>query len=454
MTGPPPLHGGHDPPALPALDQLRDPAQQIGHRLGVARQLRGQRLREAEGGPRARRRAHRTPAFRSRRDHARAHERRLARARRPDHGQQLPVLQALPQRRDLRLPPEEGPRLLLREAREPRVRALDLHLVQARRSRRSRQHRLQRQRQIVRRAETLLPPLREAPLHDPAQRRRHPTRQRRQLRRRLLQDRRQRRDRRLPPERVLPRQELVRHHPEREDVRPVVHRQPAHLLRGHVRHRPQDLPRPRGRRLRHLPAPARQPVQLLRQAEVQELHPPVRRHEQVLRLHVPVHDPLRVRRLQPVRRLGQEEEDLPLRRGPARQQLPQRLAVQKLRDDVRHALVRAHVEDRQDVRVAEGGDGPRLALEPRQPLGVAGHLLGQDLDRDLAPQTRVPRSVHLAHPPGPDEAEDLVRPETRAGREGHGRSAGSSGPRRTRTDPACPAAGLSSLSARAVRETR
>ena len=51
--------------------------------------------------------------------------------------------------------------------------------------------------------------------------------------------------------------------------------------------------------------------------------------------------------------------------------------------------------------MAEGGDGARLALEPREPFGVGGHVAGQDLDRDLAPETRVPRPVDLAHPPAP-----------------------------------------------------
>ncbi len=59
----------------------------------------------------------------------------------------------------------------------------------------------------------------------PLERRRHPTAQAHELRRCLLQDCRQRPDRRLPTEGVLPRQKLVRHHPEREDVRPMVRRQ-------------------------------------------------------------------------------------------------------------------------------------------------------------------------------------------------------------------------------------
>ena len=93
---------------------------------------------------------------------------------------------------------------------------------------------------------------------------------------------------------------------------------------------------------------------------------------------------------------------------------------QQLRDDVGDGRagvgrLRSHVVDGQDVRVVEGGHGPRLALEPCEPFGVGGQLRGQHLDRDLASQPRVAGAVDLAHPAGPDEAEDLVRPETRAG---------------------------------------
>ena len=82
--------------------------------------------------------------------------------------------------------------------------------------------------------------------------------------------------------------------------------------------------------------------------------------------------------------------------------------------------MRAHVEDGQDVRVAEGGDGARFLFEAAQPLGVSPHLGRENLDRDLAPQPRIPCPVHLPHPPGPDEVEDLVRPQPRTGGKGQG----------------------------------
>jgi hypothetical protein len=101
--------------------------------------------------------------------------------------------------------------------------------------------------------------------------------------------------------------------------------------------------------------------------------------------------------------LGGEGQDLPLVRGAAREKLPQRLALEKLGDNVRGAVVRADVEDGQDVRVVERGDCPGLALEALQPLRVRGHVGGKYLDRHLAPETRVPRPVDLAHPASPSK---------------------------------------------------
>ena len=225
-------------------------------RLGVPGQLRRERLPQAPEGRRPRRatRAPPSPRGRDATTPARTND-VLPAPEGPITAEQLPRPQPLPERLDLRLPPEEDGRVLLREAREPRVRAPLLHLLQARRPRRRRQHRLQRQRQVVRRAEPLLPLLLQAPPHDPA----------------AAPAGRPAPATTAPPASppgspsasptvvsrrngCFPRQQLVQHHPEREDVRPVVHRQPPHLLRRHVPDRPQQLPRPRRRRLRRLRA--------------------------------------------------------------------------------------------------------------------------------------------------------------------------------------------------------
>jgi hypothetical protein len=52
---------------------------------------------------------------------------------------------------------------------------------------------------------------------------------------------------------------------------------------------------------------------------------------------------------------------------------------------------------RADVRVVEGGDALRLALEAGTELRVGRQLRRQQLERDLAIEARVARAVNLAH---------------------------------------------------------
>ena len=73
-----------------------------------------------------------------------------------------------------------------------------------------------------------------------------------------------------------------------------------------------------------------------------------------------------------------------------------------------------------DARVVEGGEQPRLALEARQPLGIGGERLGQQLDRHVAAELRVGRAVDLAHPSGAEGRQDLVGAQTAAALRGQG----------------------------------
>ena len=75
--------------------------------------------------------------------------------------------------------------------------------------------------------------------------------------------------------------------------------------------------------------------------------------------------------------------------------------------------------------MVQGRDGPRLALEAGQAIGVLGDLVGEDLDRDLAAQAGVAGAVDLPHAAGPEEVDDLVRPESGSGQKRHVRASGS-----------------------------
>ena len=89
----------------------------------------------------------------------------------------------------------------------------------------------------------------------------------------------------------------------------------------------------------------------------------------------------------------------------------QRLALQQLHDGEGDAVVGAEVVDREDVRMRERRDGLRLALEPRERVGIGGDGFGEDLDRDVAVELRVPRPVDLAHAARAERREDLVGAE-------------------------------------------
>ncbi len=105
--------------------------------------------------------------------------------------------------------------------------------------------------------------------------------------------------------------------------------------------------------------------------------------------------------------------------GAAAQAVEQRLAFEQLRDRVRHRAERARVVDREDVRMVERRDRARLAVEPMEAVGVVRRRVGQQLQGDLAPQTRVAGAVDLAHAALSERSEDLVGAELFSGGQGH-----------------------------------
>ena len=84
------------------------------------------------------------------------------------------------------------------------------------------------------------------------------------------------------------------------------------------------------------------------------------------------------------------------RRRPA-QAIGQRLALEKLQDEVVEIAVAADVVDRADVRIVERGDGARFLLEALPRLRVSGERAGQHLDGDRAVEPRVTGAIDLAH---------------------------------------------------------
>ena len=212
------------------------------------------------------------------------------------------------------------------------------------------------------------------------------------------------------------REHFVEDRPERELVRAKVERGSTRLLRRHVRDGPEDDPlgslQPVGRRQVRLRLGRL--VRQLGEPEVGDLRVSRFREQHVLGLQVAVNDPLLVRR-------GEARGDLPGQvqrsaegQGAAGELLPKAPSLDDLGDEVEGLALVPDVEDGDDVRIGQRGGGPRLPLEPRDALGMAGEGLGKDLDRDRSPEPRVPRAVDLAHPARAERRKDLIGTEPRA----------------------------------------
>ena len=153
--------------------------------------------------------------------------------------------------------------------------------------------------------------------------------------------------------------------------------------------------------------------------------------EDVLRLEVAVDDAPGVRGLERLADLDEDGQGALGRHG-ARRRGGERLALQVLHDQVvpprRH---HAHVEDVDDVLVADEVDRARLGVEALHQRGVGREVLVEHLHRDLAADERLLAQVDRAHAAvadPPDEAEAAHRGAQewigRAGRRGGGHRGG------------------------------
>ena len=129
----------------------------------------------------------------------------------------------------------------------------------------------------------------------------------------------------------------------------------------------------------------------------------------VLGLEVAVDDPSRVRVLERRQRLIEHRGRLRRRERAARvEDLAHGASVHVLHHHVVHAVDRAPVEDRHDVRVVERRGRASLAAEPVDEPGIGGEGSVQDLDRDLAVEHGVMAEVDLAHASRRDPLGDPV----------------------------------------------
>ena len=74
--------------------------------------------------------------------------------------------------------------------------------------------------------------------------------------------------------------------------------------------------------------------------------------------------------------------------------------------------------DRRNVRVVERRQHLRLAREACDAIGIEGKGVGNDLQRDVAIQLGIARTIPLAHAAGTEGGKDFIRAESGARGEG------------------------------------
>jgi hypothetical protein len=132
-----------------------------------------------------------------------------------------------------------------------------------------------------------------------------------------------------------------------------------------------------------------------------------------------VHDAALVRGCQPVGDLVCNAQRF-LDGNPALSDpLGQRRPVDELHRERRRALAALQPIDVGDVGVAQGRESLGFLLEARHAGRVARERSGQHLERDIAPELHIARTIHLAHTARANQGGDFVGAKTRTGSNRH-----------------------------------
>ena len=103
-------------------------------------------------------------------------------------------------------------------------------------------------------------------------------------------------------------------------------------------------------------------------------------------------------------------------RGPRRSTAGQRLAFDILHHDEGAAVVGlAHLVHGADIRMIQRGRGLGFAQQVPAGVVVIAAVGRQELDRDVALERQVAGQVHVAHTAAPQQTDDAVVPQFRAG---------------------------------------
>ena len=216
----------------------------------------------------------------------------------------------------------------------------------------------------------------------------------------------------VPVEGLLSCRHLVHDGAKREDVRPRISRSRFKLLRSHVLKGAEDRPF-LGERLGACSGLWCIGVHRSRCAqrsysEVEQLRAGSRQHD-VCRLQIPVDDSVAMRMVECISNLDGEAQDQIERQRTSREALRQRLSLDVLHHDELNAVLFTDIVEGTDVRMVHLGDGPGLALEPLDGLGILRPVRLQDLDSHSPVEARVGRAIDLAHASGAEPRNNHVR---------------------------------------------
>ena len=215
------------------------------------------------------------------------------------------------------------------------------------------------------------------------------------------------------------REHLVQHAAKRPDVRALVDRQPARLLRTHVRGGAEQAALERAVQLGRREREAWRDLVAqfgLGEPEVEHLHATVGRQLDVLRFEITMNDATLVCGIERIgdlprdrQRLGDRECTRDASIGGTTQALSERGSFDELQHQGWRAGVLLDAVDLSDVRMIERGEDTRFPIEARAALGIGDPLRRQNLDRDVAAEPAVATAVHRPHAAHAQEPLDHVR---------------------------------------------
>jgi hypothetical protein len=133
-----------------------------------------------------------------------------------------------------------------------------------------------------------------------------------------------------------------------------------------------------------------------------------------------VNDPFLVRGVERIGNLPGDCERLGDRERAARQPIGKGVPLHQLQHQRPKALGFLDAVDCADMRMVQRGEHSRFPLETRQTFRIGAEDARQDFDRDIAPEPRVARAIHLPHPARPEQPLQLKRANSSAGQ--HGRT--------------------------------